>query len=184
MRLIDELRAVVRALVDGDLRFARLYPAAVARVHGDGTLDVIPDDPTMRGQGHRVEQTHGVPGWVGDPEVGDRVLLGFDGADPTKPYAIGARKRTATKAVFNEGDKAIARVGDTVSLGSIVAIQSVAPMSIGAPAVPAVLTWYPPGQEAAAAAAAAAGTVPGVTVGSVLSLGPGVIATGCPTLFA
>ncbi len=184
MRLVDELRALVRSFVDGDLRFARLYPAAVAAVHADGTLDVIPDDPTMRGNGHRVEQTHGTAGWVGDPEVGDRVLLGFDGADPTRPYVIGARKRTATRAVFNEGDKAIARVGDTVSLGSLVAVQDVKPAVVGVPPVPTVFTWFAPGQETAAAAAAVAGTVAGVTLGVVIPLGPGVIASGNPKLLA
>lgn len=180
MRLVDELRALVRSFVDGDLRFARLYPAAVAAVHADGTLDVIPDDPTMRGQGHRVEQTHGTAGWVGDPEVGDRVLLGFDGADPSKPYVIGARKRTTTKAAFNEGDKAIARVGDTVSLGSLVVTQLLLPPAS------VVITWYPPGTagDAAAAAAVAAALGTGTMTAVIVPLGPGVIATGCPTLFA
>lgn len=180
MRLLDELRALVRGIVDRELRYSRLYPSAVAKVHSDGTFDVIPDDPSMRGNGHRVEVTHGCAGWVGDPEVGDRVLLGFDAADPGKPFAIGARKRTATRAVFDGGSKAVTRVGDTVSLGSIVVVQSVIP-----PAT-AVLTWFPPGAagDAAAAAAVIAGTSPGVTLGTLVPLGPGVVATGNAKLLA
>jgi hypothetical protein len=184
MRLLDELRALVRGIVDREARYGRLYAATVAKVHDDGSYDVIPDDATIRGNGHRVEVTHGTAGWVGDPEVGDRCLLGFDGADPSRPFALGARKRTSTRAVFDGGTKAVARVDDTVSLGSVVAVQSIAPAAVGVPPVPAVLTWYAPGQEAAAAAAAVAGTVPGVTVGSVLALGPGVVATGNGKLLA
>lgn len=180
MRLLDELRNLVRGIVDRELRYSRLYPSAVAKVHSDGTFDVIPDDPSMRGNGHRVEVTHGCAGWVGDPEVGDRVLLGFDAADPSKPFAIGARKRTATRAVFDGGSKAVARVDDTVALGSLVVTQLILPPSS------VVVTWYPPGPvgDAAAAAAVAVALGTGTLTAVLLPIGPGVVATGNAKLLA
>lgn len=97
MSLSEDFAALIERLTEWR-RFLALYPSAVAAVHDDGTVDLIPDDPTMRGNGGRVLMLSGTAGAWGAPRVGDRVLLFFAGGDPSEPRAIGTDAR-ATEAL-------------------------------------------------------------------------------------
>lgn len=96
--MISEALAAVVDVLTSWRRYLAWYPAAVAAVHSDGTLDVIPDEPTMRGAGHRVRYISGTAAGYGLPRVGDRVLLFFAGGDPAQPTAIGT-DATAVEAL-------------------------------------------------------------------------------------
>jgi hypothetical protein len=64
-----------------------LYPARVVRQNADGTIDVKVDSPKMPGMS-KLPIRHGVPGVTAlEVATGARVLVGFEGAQPSKPYA-------------------------------------------------------------------------------------------------
>lgn len=95
------ISTAIEQLIDrltGWRRFLAWYPSAVAAVRDDGTIDVIPDDATMRGNGTRVHMLSGTAGVYGLPRVGDRVLLFFAAGDPAQPRALATDAR-ATEAL-------------------------------------------------------------------------------------
>jgi hypothetical protein len=74
--------------VDLSIAYSRLYPAKVVAQDADGTLHLYPDDERMRGSGLTgVPMRHGVPGLTVRVAVGEYVMLGFEGGQPSRPYA-------------------------------------------------------------------------------------------------
>lgn len=64
-----------------------LYPARVAAQNADGTLEVKLDSPAMPGMS-KLPIRHGLPGVTSiEVQTGARVLVGFEGAQPSKPFA-------------------------------------------------------------------------------------------------
>ena len=93
--------------------YTALWPARVVAQRGDGTLDLVPDSP-------RVAPCQGVPyrtlrGLSVDVPAGARVLLGYEGGDPARPYALAWELGDATVRV-NGGSTRAAREGDSVSV--------------------------------------------------------------------
>jgi hypothetical protein len=87
----------------------------VERDHGDGTLDLLPDDPRVRGTGlSRVPIRHGLPGVTVRVVTGSRVLLGFVEGDPRKPYASLWQPGSIEEVSFDGGTAGVARIGDIV----------------------------------------------------------------------
>lgn len=91
-----------------------LYPARVVAQRADGTLDLVPDSP-------RVAPCQGVPyrtlrGLSVDVPAGARVLLGYEGGDPSRPYALAWEIGDATSVRVNGGTRSAARDGDSVSV--------------------------------------------------------------------
>lgn len=89
---LDRLLDAFKGLVDWATRerpFLKLYPATVRAQNGD-TVDLDPDDASIKAGGLQgVPLRHGLPGVTLELDVGRRpkVLLGFEGGDPTRPYA-------------------------------------------------------------------------------------------------
>lgn len=98
MDLIGALTGIVERLTDWR-RYLALYPAVVARVLSDGTLEVIPDDAAMRGSGLRARYLSGSAAGGGLPLTRDRVLLGFEGGNPERPFAIACAPSAALTEV-------------------------------------------------------------------------------------
>lgn len=73
-----------------------LYPCEVKKCASDGsTVDVTPDSPRVKpAQGVRVKV--GLPGAVAVVQQGARVLLGWEGGDPAKPYVVPSWESGAT----------------------------------------------------------------------------------------
>lgn len=116
MTILDDMARLARR-VTGDFRFERLYPATVERVTGD-LVDVLPDDPVMRGTG-----LQGVPMPTIDPttdllpEPGCRCLLGFQEGDPRRPAIMAWEYAPNTATVRLDGGVAgVARKGDLVDV--------------------------------------------------------------------
>lgn len=78
------LFAPLRRAID----YSRLYPARVSRQNADGTVQVVADDPAIKGAGlDKVPIRLGVPGSV-LISSGQRVLIGFASGDPSRPFAV------------------------------------------------------------------------------------------------
>lgn len=99
-----------------DALFLGQYAAEVVSQAADGSLDLLPDDPRLRAQGlQSVPIRHGLPGVEVDVPSGERVLLGFDGGNPSQPYA----------ALWHEGSVSAVRIGgsDAVAMAAKVQLQ-------------------------------------------------------------
>lgn len=94
--------------------YTALWPARVVAQQGNGSLDLVPDSP-------RVAPCQGVPyrtlrGLSVDVAAGARVLLGYEGGDPSQPYALAWEIGDATSVRVNGGSTRAAREGDSVSV--------------------------------------------------------------------
>ena len=94
--------------------YTALWPARVVAQRGDGTLDLVPDSP-------RVAPCQGVPyrtlrGLSVEVSAGARVLLGYEGGEPSRPYALAWEIGDATSVRVNGGTRSAARDGDSVSV--------------------------------------------------------------------
>jgi hypothetical protein len=87
-RLKGHLVAIVEAVVGRRLDYHALYPCTVVLQDPiTGRLDLLPDDDKVRGFGVTgVPIKTGMPGWLVGASTGSRVLLGFEGGDPKRPY--------------------------------------------------------------------------------------------------
>jgi hypothetical protein len=86
---------------DARLDFLARYPCTVLNDHGDMRLDLDPDDPRIPPLS-RVRLWLGLPGCTVKVRRGARVLLGFEGGDPDKPFAelfqVGSVERLTVQA--------------------------------------------------------------------------------------
>lgn len=123
--LLDAIRQIVTAIVGRRLDHLALYPARVVQQRGDGTLDLVPESdavPSCQG----VPIRYGIPGVTAEIAAGSRVLLGYEGGDPARPYAclwesgsVTALRVNATTLYLNSGTNDAARKGHAVHGGTI-----------------------------------------------------------------
>ncbi len=140
--------------------YSRLYRARVSLQNSDGSLQLVPDDEKVKGGGlDKVPLRHGLPGLKVLLKPGARVMLGWDGGDPSDPFAALCDESTPFVSIAFEGTGGgIARIGDSVQV-------------FFPPSCPIVGTITPPGS-------AFAGVVTFVTPGF------GIIETGNPKVTA
>lgn len=111
--LLDDLRRLVTAFVGRRMDHLALYPCRVVQQRADGTLDLEPESSTVPScQG--VPIRHGLPGVTVEVAAGERVLLGYEGGDPSRPYAALWTAGSVTKITINGGTTRVAREGDDV----------------------------------------------------------------------
>lgn len=87
---VDRIKAALEALVRRTLwkvDYATIYPARVVAQAADGAVDVRFDTDRL-GDMQAVPLRVFVPGAVVKVAAGARLLVGFDGADPRRPYAM------------------------------------------------------------------------------------------------
>jgi hypothetical protein len=155
---LDRLRAGLGAFIDGLLGrsgssvarwdYLALYPATVSRQAANGSLDVLPDDTVVRGAGFSgVRLKTGVPGMAATVPAGTRVLLGWEGGDPSRPYAATWEQGAVTAVVFDGGSQAVAREGDSVDAGTLSGVAGGNPVTFtyipAGGGVPIVLATIP-----------------------------------------
>lgn len=101
--------------VTRDARFHRLYPATVELVRGDGSMDVTPDDEEIRGLGlPPLFARPGLPGTTATADAGARVLVGFAGGDPKRPYIAEFASGRGTVSI--DGEAAVACMNDPLDV--------------------------------------------------------------------
>lgn len=131
-RLKGAFAALVRHLT-AHTDYHALYPSEVKAQNDDGTLEMRPENVDLPGFS-RVAIRHGLPGVTVTVKRGARVLLGFEGGDPQRPYAslwtadsldtltVEAQTKIVLKAhstvvAQTEGNaRRVARMGDLVKM--------------------------------------------------------------------
>lgn len=111
---VEGLEAFIRRVMRRTPYHAK-YVAVVQRQHDDDSLDLLPDDASIRGTGlSRVELRHGLPGVRVRVTPGSRVLLAFEAGNPAKPRATLWESGSIEDIRFDGGTAPLARVGDPV----------------------------------------------------------------------
>jgi hypothetical protein len=161
-RITEPLKALVEALVGRRLDYHALYPCTVAAQSGN-TLELIPDDERVRGFGlGSVPIKTGAPGYQYTVPANSRVLLGFEAADPKRPYcALWDSATGVTTLTFDGGSEDIARTDDSV--GELY-VDNVT-------AAPSVIVYYRAGTIGTAWVPVVVGGVPTpLTLGTPMSI--------------
>lgn len=117
------LRAALAALVRAETRrvdYHALYPASVVSQDGaGGPLDLRPDTEALPPpQAVPLRVVNGVKLTI---PAGTRVLLGYEGGDPSKPYATLGPFAEVSRFAVNGASTKAAREGDDVASGGTVA---------------------------------------------------------------
>jgi hypothetical protein len=83
--LLDHLRSLVEHFT-APYRYQGFYPAEVATQNEDGTLEIKALHPQIAGLS-RIPIRYGVPAVRAKIRRGSLVLVGYEAADPQRPYA-------------------------------------------------------------------------------------------------
>jgi hypothetical protein len=120
MNVPSALEAIIR-FVMRDTTYHKHYTATVqGPVVGD-TVDLLPDDPAIRGAGlSGVPIMYGLPGVSAKVLPGTKMTLFFENGDPQKPRAA-MWEGGHIELSFNDGVMPIARVGDQITITSALA---------------------------------------------------------------
>ncbi len=111
------------------LRYLRLYPAQVLSVRAaDGALELLVEDPVLRGSGIAAVPLWGSPGDKVRVTPGSTVLLGFRNGNPTQPYAIAHPDGTAVAEHTLTATTSIKAIAPQVVLGG----EAATPVAIAA----------------------------------------------------
>lgn len=150
----DRVKRGLISLVQHLLRptdYHAMYPARVESQNDAGNLDLVPDDSRLPGMTN-VPIRYGIPGVTASVKTGSRVMIQFEGGDPSKPVAtvwdasaveyliVGADKTYIGEK--SDDARPIAREGDTV-MSFLPPVMPIAGTLSGAPFV-GVLTITQP----------------------------------------
>lgn len=103
-------------IIRRDIDYTKRYPARVAKVNSDGTIQVVPDSLKVRGKGlDRVRVRSGMPGLI-TPKKNARCILTFDESDPAKPSASDWENGDVEEMIMADGIAPASRVGSTVNV--------------------------------------------------------------------
>lgn len=132
-RLRDELGAFVRNAL-ARVAYLGVTPGTVRAQAGDGTLDVVLDAGGPLPEVSGVPVRHGLPGVTSvSVAAGTRVRVGFDDADPRRPFAVLWDAGNATSVTLNGSSRQLARTGDSAACGHLVVVAG------------SVVSYVPPG---------------------------------------
>lgn len=100
------------------IRFLRFYPAQVISARAaDGALELLVEDPVIRGSGIAAVPLWGAPGDTVRVVPGSTVLLGFRNGNPTQPFAIAHPDGTAVEQHTLTATTSIKAIAPSVVLG-------------------------------------------------------------------
>lgn len=100
-----------------DTRYHALYPCTVEAQAADGSLDLTPDDESIRGTGlGAVQIRHGLPGVRVKVKQGARLLVGFEAGDPNRPFASLWEPGAIEEISVDGGTQPVTRQGDSVTV--------------------------------------------------------------------
>lgn len=124
-RATNDLLTLARSAFP-DVDFFVLYGAKVESCdEANKTVDVTPADTRIPSMS-KIPLRFGVPGVVADVAAGSRVLVGWDGGDPSLPFAMtfssdssSEVKVTADAIKLNNGTNGAVRIGDHGAGGTL-----------------------------------------------------------------
>jgi hypothetical protein len=111
----DRLKAVLESFIAGRMArvdFLALYPSKVVSQHADGSLDVVPDASNVPAHS-RVPIAYGIPGCTATIDPGCKVLLGWGGGQPSKPYVALFQNSKVSGLELGGADSPVGR-GDKI----------------------------------------------------------------------
>jgi hypothetical protein len=114
MDVPESLQKVIRWVMRDTLYLGR-FASTVQQQNGDDTVDILPDDERVRGNGtQNVKILHGLPGVTVRVRQGARVELGFENGDPARPFVALWEPGSLESISFDGGTRPVARKGDPV----------------------------------------------------------------------
>ena len=113
----EDLKAWLVRLVRRETLYLGTYSAVVQQQNDDYTLDLLPDDERIRGNGlQRVPIRHGLPGVLVRVRQGATVTLGWENGDARRPFAAMWETSAIESIAFDGGTRPVARRGDPVDV--------------------------------------------------------------------
>ena len=115
MTFSDKAKGALIALIKqvvAKYDYACLWPCTVVSQNADTSLELRPDDAALPGLSS--VPIWSLPGTTVKVAPGARLRVGFDGADPSKPFAALFEPSNLVELQFG-GAQPIARLGDTVA---------------------------------------------------------------------
>lgn len=174
-RILDAIRRIVRPLL-ARVDYLALYPAKIVQQTGDGTLEVTPDDARMPGM-TRVPLRTFIPGVEVRVKQGARVLVGFEGGDPTRPYAqLFESGALDSLKITAEGNVDLRAKTVTLADGGLPAARQGDMVAVGGPTPPGAMCMFTP-----TAPVPVMGGIPGAMIAAQVPI-PGTI-TFTPALY-
>jgi hypothetical protein len=134
---LGKLRSKTKQEVD----YSREWPCKVVTQNIDGTLQLLPDDEVMRGNGRGLDHVpirYGMPGMKALISAGARCHLAFAAGDPSRPFVGSWEYDPSTVELITvlDGGQDQARVGDLTQqggVGTVVTFSNLAGLPVGAP---------------------------------------------------
>jgi len=128
-RLVRVITRIVESVAKRHLDTRALYPCTVLGQNANGTLELMPDDAIMGGGLGGLSSIpirYGAPGETVEVSAGVRVLLGFEGGDPSRPVAAlwesggvpTLRTVDADAIELGAGEGTVIRAGDNITVGT------------------------------------------------------------------
>ena len=120
-----KMRSVAHASIDAAQRaaegvqtFSQWYPARVVSQDRDGSVQIIADDPRIRGNGiTHVPLRHGVPGVTVRVTPNEKVILFFEDGDPQKPACALWPDGSSVREVRNSATERLVFASPEVLVG-------------------------------------------------------------------
>lgn len=106
-----------------DVTYHQSYPATIEALHSDGTVDALPEDERMRGDGmSRIPIRAGMAETIVEPAIGARCLVAFEGGNPRRPFVAEWADLTPGVSKLAGGERRVARLGDFVEVVTLPAV--------------------------------------------------------------
>lgn len=116
---LDRLKSALQRILAplfARLEYSCLYGAKVVGQNGDGSLELVANDPRLPPLS-RIPIRYGIPGISAKVTAGALALVGFENADPAKPYALLTSSPDGVISIsFLGGTQPVARSGDVVTV--------------------------------------------------------------------
>lgn len=114
------LVAAIKSLTDSAINYSQWYPSKVIVQQSDGSLDLLPDDPRVRGQGlTNVPLKTGIPGLSVKVLPGTYVRLFFENGSPSEPAAALADHASGVLEVQLQASVKVSVIAPQINLGAV-----------------------------------------------------------------
>ncbi|NRA03260.1 MAG: hypothetical protein HRU00_11750 [Myxococcales bacterium] len=141
-RLLGPMENLINAFVGRKIDYAKMYPSVVKAQNADGTLDLTPDDESIRGNGFkRIQISYGLPGVTALVPSGGRVNLYFQNGDPKQPRAALWEGSGVTALTVDGGSEEVLRGTSFVSALDTFVDALNTYIVVPVPSAPQTATW-------------------------------------------